>query len=171
MFLFATVEHTNSIFGLFENNLLNWLGLVAIIVWLMARFLPSAFKEHKSTIASALKEAHEARIEGLSFLKSQEEKIASAEREAELIIIEAKKIAEKMKLEIEEQTRQDITDFSHKIEQQIANERKLAITQLRAQAAQVAINLTRANLPQHLSAAVDDRLLNQFIDQVKAQAK
>ena len=167
MLFFATVEQGNPIFGLFENNLLNWLFLIVLIVWLIGKFLPAILKERESAIETALKEAHQARSEGLAFLKAQEEKIENAEREAGDILVEAKKIAEKMKIEMEEQTAREMVDLSHKIKQEIAYERQLAVSQLRAAAAKAAVNLTRAYLPQHVTGSAKEKLLSQFVDQLK----
>lgn len=165
--IFATVEHGNPLFELFSNNLINWLALVALIAWLASKHLPGVFATRKEAIETVLKEASQARAEGQAFLEAQQKKIANAEKEAEKILVEAKQMAEQMRAQAEEQTNKAVADLSVKIEQQIAGERQIAITQLRAAAAKAAVRLAEATLPAHMTEGTKERLQGQFFQQLE----
>src|SRR5215471_15967448 len=167
MLFFATVEHGNALFELFDNNIINWLLLVGLLAWLSAKQLPGLFAARKDAIETTLKEASQARAEGAAFLEAQQTKIANAEKEAEKILVEAKQMAEQMRLQADEQTKKELTDFSAKIEQQIEGERQVAITQLRAAAAKAAVRLAEATLPAHMTDATKERLMGQFFQQLE----
>ncbi len=164
----AIMHEGFSIFGIFENNLLNWLVLVGLIVWMWSSKMPAVFASRKDGIDAALKEAAAARAEGEAFLAEQQKKIAEAEKEASRIIDEAKQVAIEMKKEIEESTRKDLADLSVRIEHEIAQERQLAITELRAAAAKIAIDLTRETLPKAINSGTKGKLLNDFVDQIES---
>lgn len=79
---------------------------------------------------------------------------------------EARTLAQELRVQIEAQTVKDMAELEKKIEQQIASERQVAITQMRAVAARVAIKLTEQILPDLLTANVKSKLLGQFIEQL-----
>ena len=168
MIFFATVEeHAFSLLD-FRNNVLNWIILVIGIIWLAKTLLPPAFASRAQKIASALDEAAKSRAEGLAFLEEQRTRIANAEKEAEKILVEAKDVAIQMRAQMEGETRKEAAELSVKIEQQISNQRQLAVTELRTVAARAAIKLTEVSLKQHLSAGSKQKLLDQFVEQLEA---
>lgn len=166
MFILAAAEHNFSFFD-FENNLVNWLVLVVLLIWLMSRILPPVLKNRKETIETALSEASAARAEGLAFLAQQHQKMENAEKDADKILLEAKQIADKMRLDMEAQALKDAADLREKIEQEIANERQLAITELRAAAARASIVLTEASLAGAMTDSIKAKLMSQFLKQVE----
>lgn len=171
MLLFATMEHADTLkvlFEIFENNLINWLLLVGVIGWLGAKFLPGAFAARQSGIQSALTEASRARQEGEAFLEAQIKRISNAEKEMDNILAEAVAVANQMKEQMEQQTQKEIADLRLRIEQEIANERQLAISQLRTAAAKASIALTEAAMPAAITDGVKQRLLDQFVEQLEA---
>ncbi|MBI4534434.1 MAG: hypothetical protein HY711_10865 [Candidatus Melainabacteria bacterium] len=168
MFFLAAVEHSNPIFGLFENNLINWAFLIIIIIWLGSKFLPAAFRSRQTTIERALKEASQAREEGLAFLEVQKQKILSAEQDAENILIEAKQVAQQMKQQMEAQTQKELADIQLRISQEIAQERQLTLQQLRAQVARAAVRLTELTLPSHVTHSTNQKLLDDFLGELEA---
>lgn len=165
--LIASVEHGNGLFAFFDNNLINWLVLVGLIAYMMSRLVPGLLASRRQSIESALKEASQARLEGLAFMEAQQKRVANAEKEAEEILVEARKVADQMRQQIEEQTAREIADLEAKIEQQVANERQLAVTQLRQAAAGAAIKLAELTLPHQVTAQTKERLLGEFLDQLE----
>lgn len=164
MFIFAA--ETEGLFALFHNNLINWLLLVAILIYLWMRITPAIFKARKDGIETALLQASESRKEGQAFLEEQRKKIANAEQEAESILVEAKKVASEMKQQIAEQTAKESQDLKHRIEQQIEGERRLAVTEMRSQAATVAVRLAETTLPGAITQSAKSRLLGEFVEQL-----
>ncbi|MBY0357125.1 MAG: hypothetical protein K2W82_03915 [Candidatus Obscuribacterales bacterium] len=164
MFIFAA--ETGGLFGIFENNLINWLLLVAILIYMWMRITPGLFASRKSRIEQTLAEAAEARKEGQAFLEEQRKKIENAEHEAESILVEAKRVASEMKQQIAEETRKESADLQERITHQIEGERRLAITELRSQAATAAVRLAEATLPGAMTDSARSRLLNEFVEQL-----
>lgn len=151
---------------LFANNLINWILLVFLLGVLWARVTPAMFASRKDRIESALREAEAARVEGQTFLKEQERKIENAEKDAEQILVEARRVAEEMRVQMAADTKTEAETLRKKIEQQIASERQQAITEMRSQAATVAVRLAEATLPGAVSDSARKRLLGEFIQQV-----
>jgi F-type H+-transporting ATPase subunit b len=167
MLYFAT-EHASSFSLLdFNNNLVNWVILVVVLVYLWNKLMPAVFAERKNKIEIAIEEATLARKEGQEFLQTQQKRIANAEAEAKSILVEAKKVAEQMKVQLTEQTKTEVKELEAKITQQIANERQLAVTELRSQAAIAAVHLAEAALPGAITTSAKNKLLDQFIEQLE----
>jgi len=168
MFYFATeVAETSGFMGMFENNLINWLLLVAFLWWIMATKLPPVFKGREESISATLSQAQKAREEAQALLEKQKAAVANAEVEAENILKEAKHAAAEMQLAIEKQTKRDIEDMLHKFEGALAGERQVLITQMRQAAVQAAIELARGELASRVTPEVRANLLNQFMDQLE----
>lgn len=151
---------------LFANNLINWIVLVILLGILWAKVTPAMFASRKEQIETALREASAARQEGQNFLKEQEVKIANAEKDAEQILVEAKRVASEMRAQIANDTKAEAEEIRKKIEQQIASEKHQAVTEMRSQAATVAVRLAEATLPGAVSDTARKRLLGEFIQQV-----
>ena len=150
----------------FRNNLANWIVLVILVGVLWTKFMPKTFGDRRRKIQTALDEATNARDEGTKFLASQKQRIDNAEREADQILVEAKEVAERMKLDIAEQTKKDAIDLQRKIEQQIQTHRQMVITELRSQAATVAVRIAEASLPGAITPNVKQGLQERFINQL-----
>lgn len=166
MFLLAEVEH-NQLFAMFENNVINWLLLVAFFWWVMAKNLPPAFKAREDSINTTLTAAQNARLEAEALLEKQKAAVANAEKEAEEILAEAKTIAADMKSSMEAQTKKDIAEMLVKFEGSVASERQLLVNELRQAAVKAAIELTRNQLAGQTSPEVKASLLNQFMEQLE----
>ncbi len=152
---------------LFANNLINWLLLVAILIYMWMKITPGLFESRKERIESSLKEAEKARLEGQEFLKAQQARIANAEEETKQILEDAKKLAQTMAEDIKKQTENEEKSLKERISQQIEAEQQLAITEMRSRAATVAVRLAEASLPGAISSSSKSRLHNQFIEQLE----
>ncbi|MFA7337806.1 MAG: ATP synthase F0 subunit B [Candidatus Obscuribacterales bacterium] len=166
MFLFAEVEH-NQLFAMFENNVINWVLLVAFFWWVMAKNLPPVFQARDESINATLAAAQKARLDAEALLEKQKAAVANAEKEAEQIIVEAKTIAKEMQANLEAQTKKDIAEMLVKFENAVAGERQLLVNELRQASVKAAIELTRGQLASQTSAEVKANLLNQFMEQLE----
>ncbi|MBS1957529.1 MAG: hypothetical protein JST89_25305 [Cyanobacteria bacterium SZAS-4] len=171
MFLFA-VESAEPLTGyaavahIFENNVINWLVLVVLLVILWNKVTPPLFAKREENITNSLREAAEARAQGEAFLKEQEAKVANVEEEVAKKKADAKALAEELKIQREKQTEKDLADLAQKLQNQIANERAVAVTELRSTAAKAAIHLTADALPSMMNDTIRGKLLNQFMEQL-----
>jgi F-type H+-transporting ATPase subunit b len=171
MFLFAAEAAAEGGFygqlvELFHNNVINWIVLMALVIWLWTTKTPAMFQARKERIDAALNDASQAKKQGEQFLAEQKQRVAKADDEAARILADAKQLAAQMVEQQKEQTQRDIADLEKKITSQIANERQLAITELRAAAARASIKLTEEALPLMMNDKTKSQLLTQFIEQL-----
>jgi F-type H+-transporting ATPase subunit b len=162
------MEFLNSIF---QNNLINWLVLLAGLAFAWNKFTPGAFQARKEGIESVLSDAAIARKQGEEFLLEQKKKVANADKEAAGIIEEGKQLAAQLQAQMKQQTEKDMADLKRKIESQMAAERQLAITELRAAAARSAIRLTEQILPTLMTSEAKSKLLSQFVEQLDSRTQ
>jgi F-type H+-transporting ATPase subunit b len=167
MFFFAEVAEGGGLMGMFENNVINWLLLVAFLYWIMATKLPPVFKGREESIKATLSQAQKAREEAEALLNQQKTAVANAEAEAENILKEAKNAAHEMQVAIEEQTKKDVADMLHKFENALAAERQVLVSQMRQAAVHAAIDLARVELASRVTPEVRANLLNQFMGQLE----
>lgn len=162
-FLFA---EQNPLMMAFETNVANWIILVIALVFLWMKMVPPMFRQREEAIQRLMDEATRTREEGTRFFEEQNKRIANAEKEAEKILEEAKKIATSMQADIREQSKKEAEDTVRKIEQAIAAERTMAITELRAQAATAAVQLAELSLKGAITRSAEERLMSQFVEQL-----
>ena len=167
MFFLAEVGEQAGIMGVFENNLINWLLLVAFLWWILSSKLPPVFIGREDSIKATLAQAQEARQEAEALLQKQKVAVANAEVEAENILKEAKHAASEMQAAIALQTKKDIDDMLHKFENSLASERQVLVSQMRQAAVQAAIELTKGLLASRVTPEVRASLLNQFMAQLE----
>jgi F-type H+-transporting ATPase subunit b len=171
MFLFA-VETAEQLTGYplvsswFENNLINWLVLVVLLVILWNKVTPAMFAKRAESIETSLREAAQTRAESEALLKEQEAKVANVEQEVAQRKSDAKALSEELTLQREKQTEKDLADLAHKLQNQIATERAVAITDLRGSVVKAAIHLTEEALPSMMNDSIRGKLLNQFMEQL-----
>ena len=151
---------------LFENNVINWLLLVAGLVFLWNKYVPAMFKNREDQIEAAIKDAALVKKQGEELLEEQKKRIANAEEEKKQILADAKHLADTLKQQLEAQAKEDAAYLLKKIDQQIANERQQAVTQLRQAAAAASIKLTEQILPSLLDEQTKSKLLTQFMEQL-----
>lgn len=150
----------------FKSNLLNWLLLVALLGWLYTKYVPPILRARKEQIDADLKAATDAREAAAKALDEQKQKVAKSDLEAERIIVEAKEEAAQLRDHIGSQTDKDLAELLRKFEGQAANERRLAISQMRQIAVKAAITLAEENMTQAMTEEKRSKLLNQFIEQL-----
>lgn len=152
----------------FKNNLINWILLSVGLAFLWFKFMPPIFSGRERKINEALNRAAIAREEGRKLLEDQRLRISNSEKEAEQILVDAKRVADEMRISISEQATKEAEDLQRKVDQQIATHRQMVITELRAQAATVAVRLAEASLPGAITANVKKGLQERFVTQLES---
>lgn len=164
--MYFLLAEANPLVEAFTTNVANWILLVILLVILWIKVAPPMFRQREESVQRAIEEANRAREEGQRFFQEQSARIANAEKEAEQILEEARKIAATMQADIREQTKKETADIAQKIEQSVTAQRNMAITQLRSQAATAAVRLAEASLPGAITGSAKQRLLTQFVEQI-----
>lgn len=152
--------------GLFDNNFINWLLLLAFLGWLIAKNLPGVFSARKASIESEISAANAAKAEATAFLEEQRRKIADVEKEVEKMLSDAKQDASRSKALIEEQTDKEMKEMLAKFESSIHNERQLLVTEMRAAVVKAAVAISEEQLRSQVNESVKGELLNKFMSQL-----
>ena len=163
---FAEVE-APGFMSIFENNLINWLLLVAFLWWILARSLPPVFKGREESINSTLNAAKEARAQAEALLAKQKAAVANAEKDAQEILAEARAAAKDMQESMEAQTKKDIAEMLVKFENAIAAERQMMVTEMRQASVKAAMELAKGQLASAVTPEVKSQMLNQFMEQLE----
>lgn len=149
-----------------DNNVINWVLLIALIIWGWNKLVPPMLAARAKSIDEALATAAEAKKESDDFLRKQEEQLENAQKEAAKMKDEAKVIAEQMKAEIERQTAAEIGALEKKFDAAIENQRQVIITEMRTAAARAAVQLAKTHLETNVKEADRKRLLTEFMQQL-----
>jgi F-type H+-transporting ATPase subunit b len=145
-----------------SNNFINWLIFVGLGVFLWTRIMPAVLAKRKDRIQTALDDASSTREEGKKFLVEQGRRIENAQKDADQILVDARKVAEELAQQMDEQTRKEAADLEHKITDQIEAHRQITITELRAHAAEVAMRLAEASVSGSITEEVKKGLEERF---------
>src|SRR5262245_12729875 len=106
-----------------DNNVINWLILVALIIYGINKLVPPMLAARAKSIDEALASAKEAKAESAKFLQDQETALENLRKDAEKMKEEAKVVAEQQKAEMERQTAAEIAALEKKFEAAIENQR------------------------------------------------
>ena len=137
----------------------------AALIWKgVHKAIGSSLDDRAAKIGSELEEARRLREEAQALLASYHRKQKEAEEQAEAIIVKARKDAEDMA----EQARKDLKDRLERraeiAEAKIANAEAQALSEVKAKAAQMAIDTAEKLLKDNLSAANHTALVKKGID-------
>ena len=142
------------------------LGLFfAALIWKgVHKAIGSSLDERASKIGSELEEARRLREEAQALLDSYHRKQKEAEEQAEAIIVKARKDAEMMA----EQARKDLNERLERraalAEAKIANAEAQALSEVKAKAAQSAVDVAEKILAGNMTAANHNALVKKGID-------
>ena len=144
------------------------LGLFfAALIWKgVHKAIGTTLDERSSKIESELNEARRLREEAQALLASYHRKQKEAEEQAESIILKARKDAENMA----DQARKDLQERLERravlAEAKIANAEAQALSDVKAKAAQMAVDAAQSLLAENMSAANHTALAKKGIDRL-----
>ena len=168
MYLFAEVGQENLIASLldFRSNFINWVLLLAVLFFLIKKFVPPLIQQRQQSINNELAAAAKTRHDAERALAEQKEQIAKASQAAEKIVAEAKQVAKQMTEEVKKQTEQEASELLKKFETAAHNERQVAVMEMRKIVAKVAIKLAEENLQSGLTADNKLKLGQEFMGEL-----
>lgn len=148
------------------NNVINWLLLIALIIYGWNKLVPPMLAARAKSIDEALASAAEAKKESVEFAQKQEEQVENLSRDLAKMKEENAVVAEQMKAEIERQTVAEIAALEKKFDAAIENQRQLIINEMRTAAAKAAVQLAKTHLETNVKDADKKRLLTEFMQQL-----
>lgn len=148
---------------LFETNVLN----LAVVIFGLYKFLPSflggILERRRASILVDLKDAEDRLAEAKSSLVNAKNELAAAEQKADQIREDCKKRAEAIRLESEKRTVEEMARIKEGASSDLNAEKARVTSQLRREAAQLAIEKALATLPGKLDKKSQEKFLNQSI--------
>ena len=153
-------------FNIFETNIIN----LAVVVFGLYKFLPGflgkILERRRTTILSDLKEAEERLATAQNSLSLAKDELASAKQKAEKIRNDCKARAEAIRLESEKRTVEEMARIKQGAASDLNAEAARVTSQLRKEAAELAIEKALAMLPKKLDSNAQDDFLKQSIKNI-----
>ena len=153
-------------FNLFETNILN----LAVVIFGLYKFLPNflggILERRRASIISDLKDAEDRLAEASNALAKAKQELASAEQKAAKIRTDCKARSEAIRLESEKRTVVEMARIKQGAASDLNAEASRVSSQLRKEAAEMAIEKALAVLPGRLNKKNQDDFLNQSIKNI-----
>ena len=151
---------------LFETNIIN----LAVVIFGLYKFLPGflgkILEKRRTTILTDLKDAEERLIQAKNSLSKAKDELASAKQKAEKIRNDCKARAEAIRLDSEKRTVEEMARIKQGAASDLTAEAARVTSQLRKEAAELAIEKALAILPEKLDSSTQDNFLKQSIKNI-----
>ena len=151
---------------LFETNIIN----LAVVIFGLYKFLPGflgkILEKRRTTILTDLKDAEERLIQAKNSLSKAKDELASAKQKAEKIRNDCKARAEAIRLDSEKRTVEEMARIKQGAASDLTAEAARVTSQLRKEAAELAIEKALAILPKKLDSSTQDNFLKQSINNI-----
>ena len=152
--------------NIFETNIIN----LAVVVFGLYKFLPGflgkILERRRTTILSDLKEAEKRLSQAKDSLSLAKEELSSAKQKSEKIRNDSKSRAEAIRLESEKRTVEEMARIKQGAASDLNAEAARVTSQLRKEAAELAIEKALAMLPKKLDSNTQDNFLKQSIKNI-----
>ncbi len=166
MTLFFAAEGFGLNLNIFETNILN----LAVVIFGLYKFLPGflgkILERRRTSILSDLKEAEERLSQSKVALSKAKEELASATQKADKIRHDCKLRAEAIRLESEKKTVEEMARIKQGAASDLNAEAARVTSQLRKEAAELAIQKALAILPEKLDSNTQDKFLKDSIKNI-----
>jgi F-type H+-transporting ATPase subunit b len=153
-----TSEHVNEIF-----KWINFALVAAGLIWLFSKVLPPLFRKRSDEIGAAIKRATEAKAEADRMLREAEQKLAKLEQE----IAQLRTIAQREAVAEAERIRNSTLTDAQKIEAaaeaEIEAAERAARLELKALAANLAVDSAESLLAKQLTPQAQEALVSAFV--------
>jgi len=152
--------------NIFETNILN----LAVVVFGLYKFLPGflgkILEKRRTSILSDLKESEERLAQAQNSLSQAKDELASAKQKADKIRSDCKARAEAIRLESEKRTVEEMARIKQGAASDLNAEAARVTSQLRKEAAELAIQKALEMLPKKLDSNTQDNFLKQSIKNI-----
>ena len=152
--------------NIFETNIIN----LAVVVFGLYKFLPGflgkILERRRTSILSDLKEAEERLAQAKDSFSKAKDELASAKEKAEKIRNDCKARAEAIRLDSEKRTVEEMARIKQGAASDLNAEAARVTSQLRKEAAELAIEKALAILPKKLDSNTQDNFLKQSIKNI-----
>ena len=155
------------------GNAIWTLAIFIIVVIVLGKFawgpVLALLQQREEFIRGSLSEAKRARDEAEARLNEYLAKLQSAQREAATIIEQARRDAERLREELNQQSRAGAERIVTNAERQIQLETARALQQIRLEAADLSVMIASKLIQRNLSKEDNERLIEDALRQVETQ--
>ena len=148
---------------------INFLFLVFVLAKFAYKPLAKMMEDRKNKIASDLEAAEKARTDAEAIQKEYEEKLAAAKLEAAAIIENAQKAAQALQDKAVADTKAEQDKIVADAKAAIANDKKAAMDDVRAQVVDLAMAAAGKIIGQKLGTDADKRMAGEIVDSVMSK--
>ena len=126
----------------------------------------STIDKRENMIQDSLDRSEKAREEAEEILEKHNALMRSAEEDAQRLLKENRELAEKSRQDILEEARQSANNLISKAKVEIDKEKHDALTALRSEVAELAINATKKIIGESLDEAKQKSIVSEYIDKM-----
>lgn len=157
-----------------QINLMFWtLVIFLLLFWILKKYafpaILSSVEAREKALADAIDAAKRDRDEAARVLAEHRTQIEGARGEAQKLIAEARAVADKMRSDLLEKTRQDQQEMIARARRDIGAERDKAIAQLRREAVELAIAGASKVVEQNLDSDKNRKLVETYLGSLSDQ--
>jgi F-type H+-transporting ATPase subunit b len=158
--------HGGESWSKFGFKVANFVILIALLYWLLAKLARNFFASRKESIRQALEEAKNNKEEAERRYKEFSGKLASLEEKAKEIAKDLREEGEKEKEIIINEAREVAKKILEQAEVTASHEIKKAIQELREEATNLIISLAEETIKKEISGEDQERLIKDYVDKL-----
>jgi F-type H+-transporting ATPase subunit b len=152
-------------------TIVTFLLLVAILKKVAWKPIIEALNKREESIRTALEDAQRAREEAQRLIEENKRNLARAEEEVQKIIREGRETAEKIRAEILEKARKEADMMLERAKEEIERHREQAMLQLRAQVADLAIQIASKLIGETLTEQKHKKLVEKYLQEISSEKR
>ena len=160
----AAESHVGMIF-----KWIHFVIIAALAYWVFGKLLPPTFRKKADLVSEAIEKATAAKAEAERQLKEAETKLASLEQEVSVFRAMAQKDATAEVERLRNTTRSDAEKIASAGKAEIAAAERAARLELKELAAKLAVDKAESLVAQQMTPAVQDALINNFVQSLQGR--
>lgn len=152
-------------------TIITFLILVVVLKKVAWKPIIEALDKREESIRTALEDAQRAREEAERLMEESRRNLARAEEEVQKIIYEGRETAERIRAEILEKARKEADTMIERAKEEIERHREQAMLQLRAQVADLAIQIASKLISETLTDQKHKKLVEKYLQEISSEKR
>ena len=159
----------------FEPGLMIWTVVTFLLTFLALRLIAwkpilGALDEREGRIRESLEKAELAKAEAERAIAENRANMEASLRRSQELVVEARQEADRVRTEAREEARQEVRKIMEEGRRQLEAERRIAVAELRQEAADLAIRAAEHLLKKRVGERENRRLVEEFLEQLPDQS-
>jgi F-type H+-transporting ATPase subunit b len=149
---------------------LAFLVLMVLLARYLYRPIQNALQTRTERIRAGLKAAEEAKREREAAQRDYEARLQDARQEGQKLLAQVTQAAERLRAELEGKAKEQAEQIIKRARAEIQNERERAVQELRAQVADLAVQVAARVIGENLDARKHQQLIEKTIEEAELRA-